>query len=421
MLSALDSLSATPHTRAVQRDDSILLDVAVFGGGIAGLWLLDELRRRGYNALLLESRQLGSGQTVCAQGIIHGGLKYSLDGLLNASAEAIREMPAVWRACLNGSREPQLPPDCLRSDVCHLWRTTDLMSQFGMLGARMGLRVTPRKLPRDDWPAALAGCPGDVFELAEQVIDPVAVLRALCERNRGRVLQIDALRGLEFDLHRPGDVRSIRLVHPNGSSRLTLRPARVVLAGGAGNAGLRARMSLATQVQQLRPLHMVMARGPLPPLNGHCTDGAHTRVTISTTADSSGRTVWQIGGQLAENPDEAAGPLLARAERELRAVLPGLRLNEIEWASYRVDRAEAASPGRKRPSDASLIVDGGVITCWPTKLALAPRLAERVLAALPPPATPAEFVPPDWPTPEIAPPPWESAKNWRRLALGAAS
>ena len=84
------------------------LDVVIFGGGSAGLWLLDELRRGGYGALLLEAGRLGSGQTVASQGIIHGGLKYSLGGLLTPSASAVRDMPTMWRRCLAGERAPDL-------------------------------------------------------------------------------------------------------------------------------------------------------------------------------------------------------------------------------------------------------------------------------------------------------------------------
>ena len=54
------------------------LDVLVFGGGAAGLWCLDRLRRAGYHAILLESKAIGSGQTIQSQGIIHGGGKYAL-------------------------------------------------------------------------------------------------------------------------------------------------------------------------------------------------------------------------------------------------------------------------------------------------------------------------------------------------------
>src|ERR1700733_7712281 len=82
------------------------LDVLIFGGGAAGLWLLDELRRRGARVLLLEADRLGAGQTIASQGIIHGGLKYTLQGGLTPSAMQIREMPGVWRDCLAGRRLP---------------------------------------------------------------------------------------------------------------------------------------------------------------------------------------------------------------------------------------------------------------------------------------------------------------------------
>ena len=81
-------------------------DLVIFGGGAAGLWLLDEAVRRGLDALLLEAHELGSGQTVASQGIIHGGLKYTLSGLLTPSAKAIAEMPVIWRRCLAGEQEP---------------------------------------------------------------------------------------------------------------------------------------------------------------------------------------------------------------------------------------------------------------------------------------------------------------------------
>ena len=71
------------------------LDVLIFGGGAAGLWLLAELTGKGHAAVLLESSRLGSGQTIAAQGILHGGLKYTLQGLLTPSAQHISAMPAI--------------------------------------------------------------------------------------------------------------------------------------------------------------------------------------------------------------------------------------------------------------------------------------------------------------------------------------
>ena len=77
------------------------VDVLIVGGGIAGLWLLAELRAAGVNALLATD-ELGKGQTIASQGIIHGGTKYALTGKLTGATLAIGDMPRIWRSALNG-------------------------------------------------------------------------------------------------------------------------------------------------------------------------------------------------------------------------------------------------------------------------------------------------------------------------------
>jgi glycerol-3-phosphate dehydrogenase len=380
------------------------LDVLVFGGGIAGLWLVDHLAASGFQVALLESQRLGQGQTVAAQGIIHGGLKYTLDGVFSASAGSIAEMPLVWRDALAGTGRPDLRGTRVRADACHLWRTDAIMSRLGMLGARAGLRVKPNKLAKADWPAALRDCPGDVFRLDEQVLDPVSLVRDLATQHRARILAYDPER-TRFATD------EIVL-----DDRLALRPRRVVLTAGAGNAELRGAFGLSTDAMQRRPLHMVMVRGAaLPELNGHCTDGAKTRVTITTDRDRAGRVVWQVGGQIAEQGVELEpAALVERATAELAACLPAFAAASVELATYRIDRAEHASGG-KRPDDISVLVDDAVITAWPTKLALAPRLALDVATRLDAPAgltAAASALPADWPRPDVAPPPWEEERTW---------
>jgi hypothetical protein len=161
---------------------------------------------------------------------------------------------------------------------------------------------------------------------------------------------------------------------------------------------------------------MLMMRGDrLPALNGHCVDGTRTRVTITADTDSGDRVVWQVGGQLAEDGvSMERDAFLAHAAAEIRGVLPDLDLAGVEWASYRIDRAEGASSGR-RPHDVTVERRGDVIVAWPTKLALAPRLAERVRAMLGEPAGGAGTLDTgSWPRPAIAPAPWETKQQWFR-------
>ncbi len=391
------------------------LDVVIFGGGIAGLWLLDRLVERGFAVLLLEARSLGAGQTIAAQGIIHGGLKYTLRGRFTASGEGVREMPGIWRACLRGERRPDLRDVDVLSESCHLWRTESIRSRLGLLGARAGLRVKPVRLERDVWPAVLRDCAGEVYRVDEQVLDVPGLLRSLANRHERRLLQVDAAAGEAFDLSGPAQVRAVRLGAVGGTRALELHPTAVVFVAGEGNAKLRERVGLSPEAMQVRPLHMVMLRGGPPPLFGHCVDGAGTRATITTAHDATGRVIWHIGGQIAEDGvDMNREEVIRRACRELHEVVPGLDDGGLEWAAYRINRAEAAASG-KRPSEEYARRVGNVITAWPTKLALAPRLAERIAEMLDDPRPDAdldleEFV--GHPRPGVAAPPWEMQQEW---------
>ena len=380
----------------------------ILGGGIAGLWLCDALRLRGDAVVLVESTALGTGQTISSQGIIHGGVKYALAGALTESATNIGEMPGRWRAALAGSGEPDLRDAVLRADYCHLWQTEGLSSGLGMLGARLALEVTPRLLPPTDRPEILRRCPGAVARLDEPVVDVASVLRVLANRNAGHLLLVE-----EVQLRRGAEGRVLGVQVSAAGKSLDLDAGTVVLLAGSGNAALRSAAGLDPKAMQRRPLHMVMVRGSLPVLNGHCVDGAATRATITTVHDSHGRAVWLVGGLVAEQGVGMTPEVLrAHARQELEAILPGVSLADVEWGTWRVDRAERAVPGGARPDDVQIIGEHNVLSAWPTKLALAPRLADRLMEMIPPTRGPMPVVPDDWPRPAVAVPPWDAEAAW---------
>jgi glycerol-3-phosphate dehydrogenase len=411
------------------------LDAVIFGGGAAGLWLLDELTRRGFDVLLIEATALGHGQTVASQGIIHGGLKYTLAGLLTPAAKRIREMPNIWRSCLAGEAAPDLSRTHVRSHFCHLWRTDSISSRLGMIGASLGLRVAPRSVDETERPQILAGCPGTVARLEEQVISPASFVADLAAQNRERIVRLDVSRDVEFDVPTAGQVHRLRMRNPLTAESLALFPRHVIFTAGSGNAELRARVGLTTPAMQRRPLHMVLLRGDLPQFHGHCVDGAKTRVTITSDFDATGKTVWQVGGQIAEaGVAWDRNRLIEQARSELAAVLPSLDLHRVELGTYRVDRAEGRTASGGRPDTIQILRDGNTITAWPTKLALAPMLARNVAGTLRVPSArmssgrndgtrsvPAaladsrDFDPAawqNWPRPAVALSPWEIESNW---------
>jgi hypothetical protein len=137
---------------------------------------------------------------------------------------------------------------------------------------------------------------------------------------------------------------------------------------------------------QRRPLHMVMVKGPtLRPLYAHCLGGGpKPRITVTTHPAADGQWVWYLGGDISEADGVAREPAeqIATAKKELSQLLPWIDLSQAQFATLRVDRAEPAQSGLVRPDNAFLDVQGRLMVGWPTKLALAPDFADRVLASL---------------------------------------
>ena len=384
------------------------LDVLIFGGGAAGLWCLDRCRRAGYHALLLESTALGRGQTIQAQGIIHGGGKYGLRGVRDfAAVRATEEMPERWRRSLAGELEPDLSAARVLSERCHLWLPRGSLlarvQSWGFMSvvAKAGLLSTPpERVPDSAWPEALRGSALAVYALAEPVIATGSLLEALASHHRPYIRQYDA--------------STARFSRDEVQvSNTVLKPRSIVLAAGEGNAELLRKAGVDGNPMQRRPLGMVLLRGNLPPLFGHCVVGGKTQLTITAPAPR----LWQVGGEIAERlaHEHDMEPARRKSISEIRRWLPGLDLSSVEIAIYRAVRAEARTADHRRPSGVHVgRLAPRIIVAWPTKLALAPVLAEEVFnlatTELKQPGGYDQQAPPPWPTPPVARYPWEEAE-----------
>ncbi len=402
-----DSVEATP------------VDVVIFGGGVAGLWLLNRLRQAGYQAVLLESDRLGAGQTRYAQGIIHGGTKYALTGKLTGSSEAIAAMPALWRACLEGKGELDLRAVKLLSTHQFMWSTESLTSRMAGFFASKLMHSRTRTVEGEARPEVLRdpAFRGQVYRLEEPVLDTASLVQALAEPHRHAIFRLPQGEGLELSRSESG----WQVTLSEGERRVCFDAKRLIFAAGKGNAALLKRVGRDTPPMQLRPLNMVMLRGTggtsLPgELYAHCLGAsALPRITITTHYDSHGNRVWYMGGQIAEEGvgrDDAAQ--IAAAKKELHSLFPWLAFAEIQWGILPIDRAEPRMADGSRPDDVFTEEHDGVITAWPTKLALSPRLADKIFARLQQgdlqPGDQSEL--PDWPHPDYAPLPWQEEERW---------
>ncbi|HEY0720723.1 MAG TPA: FAD-dependent oxidoreductase [Gammaproteobacteria bacterium] len=399
-------------------EQSVRVDVAIFGGGIAGLWLLARLRRLGYQAVLFESQALGAGQTRHAQGIIHGGTKYALTGKLTGSSESIAEMPGIWRAALGGEGELDLRNAKLLSTHQFMWSTESLTSRMAGFFASKLMKSRTASVEGEARPQVLRDSQfkGHVYRLDEPVLDVAALIHALAEPHRGAIFQLPDEE--HYHIEQQHGLWHVKL---GGDAPIDFIAHRIVFSAGKGNATLLKKIGRETPVMQLRPLQMVMVRGskqaPLPgELYAHCLGAsANPRITITTHYDRDGNTVWYLGGQIAEEGvGRSRDAQIAAARKELHELFPWLDLSQAQWGVLPIDRAEVKMADGSRPDNVFFAQEGGVITAWPTKLALAPRLASQIIAALQKEGiAPGETVElPQWPHPGYALLPWQEEERW---------
>jgi glycine/D-amino acid oxidase-like deaminating enzyme len=381
------------------------LDAIVLGGGVAGLLTLDALHRRGCHAWLVERNALGCGQTMWSQGIIHGGLKYALGGSAGAAAKAVSAMPDRWTAMLGGHEEPNLSAVKMRADACAIWSTGSAASMVGLLGAALAIRSGPKPWPKEEIPNALAGVPGRVLQVREPVLEPSSLVSVLAAMHSDRVMLGDVV---SIEHTEPGAHLTIR----TPSNEINVGCRHLMLCAGGGNDQLRQIAGLSPGRMQTRPLRMVLARGDLPRLNGHCIRGTKPWLTITTVRDEHNAAVWQVGGTVAEwGATASPADTIERAAAAIATALPGVNLNDVEWATYEAPRAEHATSDGGRPDTPGVLEDGAVLTAWPTKMALAPILADD-LASRVDASNQLMPVPDGLERPDVATPPWKEVKQW---------
>lgn len=386
---------------------SISTDILIVGGGIAGLWLNARLRQQGYATVVLENASLGGGQTLKSQGIIHGGAKYALHGALTGASEAIADMPRRWREALEGQGELDLSGVRLLSDAHYLWSPGSLAGNLTSFFASKAVRGRVDQVKGEALPEALRNpaFKGKVYRLKELVLDVPSLLQRLAELAGDSLMACQNIAPL---LDSQQQLQGLKV------DDYEIRAQRVVLCAGAGTEALLQQLRLSQPAMQRRPLHMVMVKAAtLKPLYAHCMGaGSKPRITVTSHPAADGQWVWYLGGDLAE-ADGVAREREAQinaARKELQQLVPWIDLQHAQFETLRVDRAEPAQSGLVRPDNAFLYEQGSLLVSWPTKLALSPDLADRVLANLAQHAIVPQQHPalPPLPQPPLGQPAWEA-------------
>jgi hypothetical protein len=372
------------------------IDIVIIGGGVAGLWTLNHLRGLGYQAILLEKTALGNGQTIASQGIIHGGIKYALTGELSNSSLQISDMPACWHACLQGQGDIDLTQVKILSDHYYLCSQQKITQRITQFFAQKALHSDSDALDKKDYPEFFhhKSFTGLLTRVHERVLDVPSLINALAQDMMPYIFKID-----DAVLEKEHGQYCIKL------DTLTLAAKKIILTAGEGNGEL-----FPIAPMQKRPLQMVMLTADnLPKLFVHCV-GLSTNpiLTITSHPLPNGKTLWYLGGQIAE---EGVGrdknTQIEIAQTLIKQQFPWFTLQNPKWQTLNINRAEGFNHG-KRPESIMIDTVDNVMTAWPTKLTFAPLLAKSI-AALLPPASLAQEIPQQlrtWPKPQIASSVW---------------
>ncbi|MBT4617935.1 MAG: FAD-dependent oxidoreductase [Gammaproteobacteria bacterium] len=376
-------------------------DTVILGGGIAGLWLLSLLRKQGYEAILLEKKGLGSEQTLASQGMIHGGIKYSLAGAMTGASESIADMPLRWRSCLEGTDSVNLEGVSVLSEAYYMFSDARLSSKLTAFFGSKAIEGRVSSVPTADYPEIFQSPSfgGLLYKLNDLVLDTRSLITHLHHQLKDYIFEGN----VSFE-HTNG-----RITHLQLDDGLTVSAETYVLAAGKGNGELIEDLGLEVPMQ-LRPLHQVVVKGrALPDLFAHAVtlrSADKPRITFTThsTADTK---AWYLGGQLAESGvarNEAEQ--IEFAKTELAAIMPWIDYSGCEFSTFRIDRAEAGGETLLRPDTPYVRRHGNVVVCWPTKLTLAPMMGDMFMKLMAGPKA-GLAKPPNLPRASIGSSPWE--------------
>ncbi len=358
---------------------SLKTDLCILGGGIAGLWLANLAKAKGLDVLLLDNHALGSGQTIASQGMIHGGMKYTLTGALTGASETIADMPAYWRKCLCGEGDISLRDTRILSDHFFLWSGESVASKLSTFFASKITRGRVTPVADDRRPAFLRhqDFTGSLYRLDDLVLDVPSLIANLAHNLDGRCFLIG-----DYQLQKTTD--DTYYLH---TESLTIHAQQFAFCAGETNQHLLHQLGMTTPQQQVRPLQQVMIKHSYPfDFFGHCVGMDTTpRLTISTHRLPTGESVWYLGGSLAEKGASlSAEELIELAKCELTELIPWINFEKASWATLNINRAEPKQPGLIRPDNAfaEALPNTNICIGWPTKLTLAPNMANQIWSLL---------------------------------------
>lgn len=362
----------------------IKTDIVIIGAGIAGLWLTNALCTMGFNCILLENNAIGAHQTINSQGMLHSGVKYALQGTVTQDTQAIKNAPFLWQQALLNNIAIKLTKDCILANCQYLWSNNQLSSKIANFFVSKVLQSMVDKVEQNNFPEPFTNPQfnGSIYKLNETVLNLQNTLQELFNPIKDICIKINSI---DFELEQNSD--SIRKLFLDIKGEKFLLSAKKYIFTAGEGIDKFIKLFNNSPKMQVRPLHMVALKAKsLPMLYGH-NIGLQQLPTISITSHQTAdnHIVWQCGGKIAEDGvNKSIEEQIQTFKATITSIFPWLDFNNPKhvWGSFSINRAENLRNDGKKPTHATWFPLNNTIFAWPTKLVLAPMMADDIIKHL---------------------------------------
>jgi glycerol-3-phosphate dehydrogenase len=358
-------------------------DLVIVGGGIIGAGILREAARRGLHALLLEQRDFAWGTSSRSSKMIHGGLRYILQGDIQLTRESLQERERLLREAPGLIDRMGYYFTVRKGRFPGRVAFSLLLAFYDLMAGIRDHHYLQRAEVLQHFPGiASDGLKGACYYTDTVTDDARLVLRILQEAIAagGHAANYVKVEGL---LRTDDLVDGVVAVNTETRERVEVQARAVINATGTWADILRNEVNPETRVRPLRGSHLVLAHSRLP---------VHDCLTIFHPRDKrpvfafpwEGATV--IGTtDLDHDQDPAAEAAISRSELDylLEAVVDqfpqhGITQEDIvsTWSGVRpvIGSDKSKDPSKERRNHA-VWVDKGLVTVTGGKLTTFRKIA----------------------------------------------
>ncbi|MGB0945153.1 MAG: glycerol-3-phosphate dehydrogenase/oxidase [Marinomonas sp.] len=245
-------------------------DVIVIGGGIVGAGVLQEARRRGLSALLIEQQDFAWGTSSRSSKMVHGGLRYIAQGDIKLTKQALQERERLLKEAPGliermgyyfVLKQGQIPGRFIMNTLLWLY---DWLA--GIKDHRFfNVSQTIKKFPGLSCQTLKGSC----YYTDSTVDDSRLVMRVLQESINAGAQAINYIKATSL-VKNPHTQQVIGVniqdnsPHAPSTEILTLQSKVVINATGAWADKLRNEVVTEQRVRPLRGSHVVVAKATLP-------------------------------------------------------------------------------------------------------------------------------------------------------------